>query len=255
MSIRRCPLFVLAVAACVGRSVFAQEVKYEDVGGIRYQVTRQVVQRQIPVTEMQPQQQTYYRQQVATENVQQQQMYAVPVTQYQLVSTLHGRWNPFVTPYWTHEYQPVTTWQQQMATVQIPVSRASLVPDTRTVQVPVTTYRSAPYEQVTRVPIGASQTFADAKPLSSAPTYASQSTPTYGNTSTPTGAGTYGAASSSTASAAPQPSATLAARPSAPTSSQPPKVAGGTMLESDPPRQASGWGSSTTGGRYDGAYR
>ena len=86
------------------------------------------------------------------DTLQHQQLYTVPVTQYQLVSRLHGRWNPFITPYWTHHYEPVTTWQQQTATVQIPVSTVAWAPETRTVQVPTTTYRSV--EAIAKVPIG-----------------------------------------------------------------------------------------------------
>jgi hypothetical protein len=135
------------------RAAHAQ-VDYVDKDGIRYQIIKQVVPRQIPVTQVQQQQQTYYRQQVTTETLQHQQAYAVPVTQYQLVSRLHGRWNPFITPYWTHHYEPVTTWQQQVATVQIPVSRITWAPETRMVQTPVTTYQVANEEVERKVPIG-----------------------------------------------------------------------------------------------------
>jgi len=144
-------LFLLAVVA--GRPAHAQ-AQYEDVGGIRYQVTRQTVPRQIPVTKTQEQQSTTYRQQVTTENVQHQQVYNVPVTQYQIVSRLHGRWNPFVQPYWTHHYQPVTTWQQQVGTVQIPVTKVAWAPETRTVQQPVTTWETHNQEIVMKTPIG-----------------------------------------------------------------------------------------------------
>ncbi|MEQ8835541.1 MAG: hypothetical protein RID07_01910, partial [Lacipirellulaceae bacterium] len=59
-----------------------------------YQITRRVTQRQVPVTEMRDQTQTTYRQQITTDNYQTQQLYSVPVTQYQMVSKLRGRWNP-----------------------------------------------------------------------------------------------------------------------------------------------------------------
>jgi hypothetical protein len=210
---RQARLILVAGAILTGAAATAQDIRYEDVDGIRYKVTRQVVPRQVPVTEMQSQQQTYYRQQVTNDTIQQQQLYAVPVTKYELVSTLHGRWNPFATPYWTHEYKPVTVWQQQMATVQIPTSRATMVPETRTVQVPVTTYKTAQEEVVTRVAMGSSQSPTAAQPLTAV------------------------AAGSSSPS---QPSATLVARPPAPASG-PPTVAGGIALQADPPRQATGW--------------
>lgn len=183
-----------------------------------YQITRRVSQRQVPVTEMRDQTQTTYRQQITTDNYQTQQLYSVPVTQYQMVSKLRGRWNPLVTPYWTHEMKPVTTWTQQVATVSVPVTRSAWVPETRTVQVPVTTYRTA--EEVTETRVALS--------------------PTAGSNSR-TFADTRGADNRG-------PSATLAARPSSHTSVAS-KPLGGVALENDPPRQATGW-QPPSGGRY-----
>lgn len=184
----------------------------EEVNGIRYQVTRETVPRSIPVTEMQQQQQTIYRQQITTETVQHQQVYSVPVTQYQVVSRLHGRWNPLIEPYWTHHYEPVTTYQQQVATVSVPVNRVAWAPETRTVQTPVTRYVAANAEIVRRTPIGAAPTALAAKPLNGSS----------------------------------QPTATLAARPSDST------PIGGTSMTSDPPRTATGWQAtpSTGDSRY-----
>jgi hypothetical protein len=195
-----------AFASLVASASAHAEVTYEDIGGIRYQVTRQSVPRQVPVTEYQNQQQTVYAQQVTVDNIQHQQLYTVPVTQYQLVTRMHGRFNPFITPYYTHHYVPVTTWTQQAATVSIPVSRVTWAPQTRTVQVPVTTYRTAQAEVMNRVPIGATPTALAAQPLPSSTT----------------------------------PSATLAARPSAPAASTP-YVAGGVSMQNDPPREGTGW--------------
>jgi hypothetical protein len=191
--------------------VYAQD--FQDIGGIRYQITRQEVPRQIPVTDVREQQQTTYKQQVTTETVQHRQLYSVPITQYQVVPRLHGRWNPFVTPYWSYHYQPVTVWQQQVATVQSPVTRVAWAPETRTVQTPVTEWKTVNEIVERRTPIGPTPAAAlAAKPLS--------------------GGG---------------PSATIAALPSGPTtnSSASATVAqrplGGEALQSDPPRQATGW--------------
>jgi hypothetical protein len=144
MDMRRGIWATLALAAAVvgANSAHAQQQDYIDKDGIRYQVIQRQVPTQVPITEMRSQEQTTYRQQVTTENVQHQQVYHVPVTQYQVVSRLHNRWNPFAEPYWTHHYQPVTTWQQQVGTVQIPVSKVAVVPETRTVQQPVTTWKT-----------------------------------------------------------------------------------------------------------------
>jgi hypothetical protein len=176
MGIRHGLLTAFAIAATSGvQSLHAQQ--YEDVGGIRYQITRQEIPQQIAVPGTREQQVTTYRQQVTTENVQHQQVYHVPVTQYQVVSRLHGRWNPFVEPYWTHHYEPVTTWQQQVGTVQIPVQRVAVVPETRTVQQPVTNWQTATRVVESRIPIGpapngpgGNTAMAAAQPLSSAPT-------------------------------------------------------------------------------------
>lgn len=214
------------VLMAMPRPARAQQQQYENgADGIRYLVTNQTVPTSVPVTETRPQQQTTYRQQVTTENVQHQQMYNVPVTQYQIVSELHGRWNPFITPYWTHRYEPVTSWQQQVATVQIPVSRVAWVPETQTVQQSVTTWKTANTVITRRTPVGAvgaaggtSTALATAQPLPN-------STPSA--TITPNN----GAAAS------------VAQRPF-----------GGEALQSDPPKQATGgWqpaGSSATTQRY-----
>lgn len=203
-------LALTLIASAGWSAASAQEVKYEDgADGIRYQVIRQTIQRQIPVTVMQDQQQTTYRQQVTTENVQHQQVYQVPVTQYRLVSELSGRWNPFVTPYWTHRYEPVTTWQQQVGTVQIPVSRVAWTPETRTVQTPVTQYRTTNEEIVRRVAVG---------PVSN---------PNTALASRPAGAG---------------PSATISPLAGvAPPTAVASRPLGGEALTSDPPRQANSW--------------
>jgi hypothetical protein len=190
--------------------------------GVRYQVTRQVVQTQVPVTEYRDQPQTTYRYQVTTDNVPHQQVYNVPITQYQVVSELHGRWNPFVTPYWTQRYEPVTVWQQQVATVNIPVSRVAWVPETKTVQQPVTTWKVANKVSVVETPIGA----------------------------IPSGAGSNTAIAAARPLPGATPSATLtpADQPAAMTASRP---LGGEAISSDPPR--SGWNTSpaaTSGTRY-----
>lgn len=162
------PALVL-VCGMVLQSASAQNVTYEERDGVRYQVSTRTVQRTVPVTQMQDRSQTYYTQQITTDNIVAQQVYAVPVTQYQLRSHLRGRFNPFVTPYWTHSLEPVTTWHQTVANVAVPVSRVNWVPQTTTYQVPVTTYRTAEVQETTRVAMSEPRTFASAQPLSSAP--------------------------------------------------------------------------------------
>ena len=203
-------LATLATAVPTAQAQVTQEVRDG------YQITRRVTQRQVPVTEMRDQTQTTYRQQITTDNYQTQQLYSVPVTQYQMVSKLRGRWNPLVTPYWTHEMKPVTTWTQQVATVSVPVTRSAWVPETRTVQVPVTAYRTVEEEVTTKMALNPSD-----RRLQS------------------------GTALADTRG----PSATLAARPSSSHTSVASKPLGGVALENDPPRQATGW-QPPSGGRY-----
>lgn len=206
---RRIPTMAAAalLSAAAPGLLHAQATIVEE-NGVRFQVTRETVPHSIPVTEMQPQQQTYYRQQVTTENVQHQQVYSVPVTQYQVVSRLHGRWNPFIEPYWTHHYEPVTTYQQQVATVNVPVSRVAWAPETRTVQTPVTRYVAANsvIERKTVIGLVPTGTAMAAKPLSGAS----------------------------------QPTATLAARPSEST------AIGGMGTPAEPPQSGTGWKPTPT---------
>jgi hypothetical protein len=218
-------MFALTVvAATAARPGHAQSsVDYQDVGGIRYQIQRTEVPTSIPVTEMRDQQQTIYRQQVTTDNVAHQQVYNVPITQYQIVSRLHGRWNPFITPYWTHHYEPVTVWQQQVATVQIPVTRVGWAPETRTVQQPVTTWKTASRFVETRTPIGA----------------------------TPTGGS--GTALAGARPSAGTPSATLTPNSGA-TASLAQRPVGGEAMQNDPPKQASGWQPPSTASSSTSRY-
>ncbi len=144
------------------------QVTYEERDGVRYQVTRRVTQSQVPTTVMQDRQQTVYAQQLTTNTLNHQQLYCVPNTSYQWDSRLRGRWNPFITPYWTYNLRPVTSWSTQVANVQIPVSQVAWVPQTKTVQVPVTAYRTAEETTVTRVAMNATPTsgLASVRPLS-----------------------------------------------------------------------------------------
>ena len=164
-----CAALALVCGLCAG-TAFGQ-VRYENKNGIRYQVTQRVSQRQVPVTVMQDRQQTVYAQQVTTNTLNQQQLYTVPNTSYQWDSRLNGRWNPFITPYWTYNLRPVTTWSTQVANVQIPVSQVAWVPQTKTVQVPVTAYRAAEEKTETWVAMNATTTpntgLASARPISS----------------------------------------------------------------------------------------
>lgn len=233
---------LMAAISAAPHLASGQDVRYEaGPNGERLQVKTEVVREQVPVTEMREQQQTIYRPQMTTENYQQQQVVSVPVTQYQLVSRIHGRWNPFVTPYWTHHYEPVTTWQQQVATVQVPVNRVAWQPEVRTVQVPVTTYRTAEKTVTTRVALNEPRPLAGARPL--AESHALAGTP-------------YVAAQPAVVNG---PSATIGAASPTAWASRPlyqdAPAAGGRKLESDPPKQGTGLPAPGSANTYNSTSR
>lgn len=216
----------LAATASVS-SLHAQQTTTEmvDRDGVRYAVTKQQVAVQVPVYETKSQEQTTYRQQITTENVQHQQVYHVPVTQYQVVTTIHNRWNPFAEPYATHHYEPVTTWQQQVGTVQIPVQRVAVVPETRTVQQQVPTSYKTVYNTVTSERV-----------VGMSPTGAGQNTMMA--SSQPTSSGWTATPSQSTAPTSPSASLQQVATPAAqqPATRVAANPYGGQQITSDPPR-------------------
>jgi hypothetical protein len=246
--------------------------------GIKYRETRQVVEQMMPVTTMQDQQQRVMTPKVSTETVAHQQVYSIPVTQYEVVPVLHGRWNPFIEPYYTYETQLVTRYQEQVVNVQIPVTKSEWVAETKTVQVPITEYKMAKQEIVTTVALtggDTNKTFAatqsngqrpvSLQPLGSQPTPAIASQPTNGYStaasplpnnnnygSTPSGYGYTQPAYNSTQNVTPSPynSNPVNSSPAASMANRPANQSaiGGQMLQQDPPRQSSGWGTLPNSG-------
>ena len=258
------------------------EVKEETIDGIKYRITRQTVQQTVPVTIMKDQQQTVYTPKVTTENISHQQVYSIPVTQYEVVPVLHGRWNPFVEPYYTYETQLVTRYQEQVVNVQIPVSKSQWVTETKTVQVPVTEYRTAQQEIVTKVALtggDTGKTYA-AQPTTTQPTtqvatnqaatiqpynsqvytppastIASQPIGGYSNAGYPNQTATplrpyaptqagygYGQPPYNPTPAYTMPATSVATRPMTQS------AIGGQQLHSDPPREGSGWSNLPNNG-------
>jgi hypothetical protein len=145
---------ICALAGLVGLAISTDasaQTRYEEAGGVTYQVTS--LPRSLPVTEYQTQQSKTYQPHTTTQYQTYAQTYVAPVTQYQWVARYRGWWNPFVRPYWTTELEPVTRWQAQQGTVQVPVTRTDWVEHTYTTQVPVTSYRTVQEEH--RVPVSA----------------------------------------------------------------------------------------------------
>lgn len=147
--------FTCLAVATIGEFAQAQTTYEDGPDGVRYRVTRSVVQRSVPTTEYQTREQKVYRPQVTTEYQSYQQTYLTPVTQYQWEPHLRNPLGLLGTPYWSHELRPVTRWEARPATVQVPVAKTNWVEETRTTQVPVTTYRPAQSEIVAREPVGA----------------------------------------------------------------------------------------------------
>jgi hypothetical protein len=150
--------FSWIAATAIGAMANAQTTTTMEDGpdGVRYQVTRQTVQRSIPTTEYQTREQKVYHPQITTEYQPYAQTYLTPVTEYQYVPHLRNWWNPFTGAYWTHDLEPYTRWEARPSVVHVPVSRTNWVEETRTTTVPVTTYRTVPEEYTSRVAVSAS---------------------------------------------------------------------------------------------------
>ncbi len=147
--------WLLGLASCVA---VQGQTTYEQSGGVTYQVTR--TPKSIPVTTIQTQQHTTYQPQTTTQYKAYPHTFVTPVTQYQWVARQRGTWNPFAQPYWTTELQPVTTWQAQQGTVQVPTTKTDWVAQTHTTQVPIVTYQTVQDEHrvaVRAAPVGAAE--------------------------------------------------------------------------------------------------
>lgn len=136
-------------AITLGAEARAQ-TSYEQQNGVAYQVTR--TNKSIPITNYAPQTSKTYQPQTTTQYQSYPQTYVAPVTQYQWVQRYRNWWNPFGRPYWTTELEPVTRWQAQTGTVQVPVTKTEWVEHTHTAMVPVTTYQTVTDEH--RVALG-----------------------------------------------------------------------------------------------------
>ena len=161
------------VCGCIlliqGSTLLAQERTYVGSDGVTYRETTQTVYTQVPVTEVRQQSHTVYKQQVSTQLQPQTRFVCTPVTEYRWVSRLRGRWNPFVSPYWTHQLEPSTRWEQAAQTVHVPVSQLQWVPETRTVSTPVTTYRQAEQQVTTKVALNGISTVGGTTALAARP--------------------------------------------------------------------------------------
>ena len=153
---------VALVGALLVPALRADEVTYEVKDGVRYQVTRQVVQRPIYETRYEPREYTATREHYTTEMHDSHRTYQVPVTEQQWVPGYQRTWNPLAPPVLSYRLMPVTRWETRNETVRVPITKREVIPETRTQQVPVTTHRVVEDETVRRVAIGAASSDAPA---------------------------------------------------------------------------------------------
>ena len=214
------PALTMALLGCV-TTLYADEVRYYDQGGVTYRETRHVIQRPVLDTQIRETTQTFYRETYTTQIRESVRERWTPVTDYRLETYWVGRWNPFVQPYQAQRYVPYTRWEKATEVVKTPVACRQLVPETRTVRVPVTTQRLVDEEVITRVAVAG-------RPSPEVP----WTTP---STTSPPSMGL-----ASSAAASPSTAGRLVPVPESPPATVTPGPIGGmARLESDPPRQ--GW--------------
>jgi len=144
------------LGAIVAPALRADDVSYVEENGVKYQVTRQVVQRQIPETRYEQREYTTHSERYTTDMQEVQRTYLAPITEQQWVPGYQRTWNVFAPPVLSYRLMPVTRWENRTETVRIPSTRRELIPQRITQQVPVTTTRLAQETHEHRVPVGVS---------------------------------------------------------------------------------------------------
>jgi hypothetical protein len=132
----------------------ADEVTYFEKDGIRYQKTRQVVQRPITELRYEPREITVNRERYTTDLQDSHRTYQVPVTEQQWVPGYQRTWNLLAPPVLSYRLMPVTRWETRSETVKIPITRREVIPETQVQQVPRYNTRYAEEETVRHVAIG-----------------------------------------------------------------------------------------------------
>ncbi len=148
---------VFAVISCVAgaQTALAQSTtEFVEENGIRYRVSRQVIQRPVSKTDWEEHQQTVFKERYDTQWQTNYRTYITPVTEYRQELYLANRWNPLATPYWTYRYVPVTRWETRQEPISVPVAQRTFVPEQQTVRIPKTTTQMATEEYVSRVALG-----------------------------------------------------------------------------------------------------
>jgi hypothetical protein len=146
-------LLVAVIAALAPRAA-AEEVKYVDEGGVRYQVITQTTQRPISETQYVPHEYTTLREHYTTEYQESQRVYQVPVVEQQWVPGYQRTLNIFAPPVLSYRLMPVTRWETRSETVRVPVTKRNYVPEKQVTQVPVVNQRVATEVHTHRIAIG-----------------------------------------------------------------------------------------------------
>jgi len=142
---------VLSVISLTVGSVIAQEnVRYYEKDGLTYRESREVVQRPLVQTELQPRERVTYREQYSTTIEPQARTVYTPVTTYQWQARWRDVLNPFRPATMAYQLVPQTQWQAHVEHVDTPVSRREVIPQREIVDVPVTTQRFVDEEVIRR---------------------------------------------------------------------------------------------------------
>jgi hypothetical protein len=144
----------LLLSALAASGLQAQDVRYFEKDGIRYQETRQVLQRPITETRYEQRESTIMRERYTTDMQEVQRTYQVPVTEQQWVPGYQRTWNLFAPPVLSYRLMPITRWEMRSETVRIPVTKREVIPEKQVQQIPVTNTRLAEEEIVRRSPLG-----------------------------------------------------------------------------------------------------
>lgn len=120
----------------------------DPVTGRLYQ--QELVTRTVPTTqwEVRPVATTVYEPRPVVSNVPSQQVTYTPTTQYVMQPRLRGWWNPLRQPVHSYEFVPVTSWQPQTQTVQLPVTTTQWVPKQQIVYAPQPVQRLQTQQQI-----------------------------------------------------------------------------------------------------------
>lgn len=152
--VRTLSIAALAVASLIPLAARADEIRYIEKDGVKYQEIVRSVQRPINETRYEPREYTAYNERYTTDLQESQRTYVVPVTQQQWVPGYQRTWNIFAPPVLSYRLLPVTRMETRTETVRIPVTRRELIPTKQVQHVPVTTQRLAVEEHVSRIPVG-----------------------------------------------------------------------------------------------------